>query len=465
MTNNQHQNQQRATFNMASGENSFTIQIDRGVMIGGIARQPGGDPAAGVRISIRGIGPDNNHFGNGTQTGADGRYQLEAPADSVCMLIVEDQNWAAELKTDITVEKKKDISDLNFDLRTPTKITGRIAVRASGRPAVNQSVSLEQSGMDTNSNPQLRRSQGGNQYVPPLNHYRQTTTDADGRFEFKVGPGRFLLRGSRNAAQQQFTVKDEPALNFDFTVERPDRGPFTAQIDAGKTGADVAGTTIEIRSENQWWTPEVAEADSAGKVTMERSLLRAFVHARSKDGKFGQIVAIDPDTETTTIDLQTCGDLTGRLVHATSGKALANADFVYGIRPDLGITIYGGVSFAGASGKTDGDGRFTISNLVINQNYDIDLVALISDEAPVLQQNDRRRRPAAGPRQQPIPLHSPARSAAVISWARTDPGQLCRGPTGGHWILWAATQRPRPRAGRNQTQPLQWFVDPSADVS
>ncbi|MBL8849490.1 MAG: hypothetical protein JNG89_07395 [Planctomycetaceae bacterium] len=362
------QNEHRIQFNAMSADNNVTYQIERGVRISGIAKKPDGAPAPGVMISVRGVSQDNNQFGNSTQTGPDGRYQLEVTGGSLCMLLVDDQNWAAAMKMNVDVQPKTDITDLDFDLREPTKITGRITLASSGRAVPRQSVSLQQSGMDISS-----RQQRTNQYMAPLNHYRQTMTDDDGRFEFKVGPGQFLLRGSQNSGPQQFTVNDDKSLEFNFSIDRADRGPFTAQIVPGKTGADVAGALLELRSENQWWSPSQTEANSAGKAETERNQVRAFVLARTRDGKFAEVTEVGPDASTVTIEVKECGTITGRLINALSGKPLKNSQFNYGVVPDLGMTIYGGISFAGGSSTTDDDGRFTMDNVIVGQKYTIEV--------------------------------------------------------------------------------------------
>ena len=209
------------------------------------------------------------------------------------------------------------------------------------------------------STPELRRS--GNQYIPPLNHYRRTQTDSDGRFEFKVGPGRFMLRGSRNGGPQQFTVKDEPSLEFNFQLERPDRGPLALQVVPGKTttGANVGSAVAEVRVQEQWWTPDTGVADGDGKLTFERRLAKGFLLVRTADQKFATVQELTPDTSSLKVEVEPCGELTGRLMNGVSGKPLKDTDFSYGIQPDLGMTLYAGLGFGGGGVRTDAEGRFT----------------------------------------------------------------------------------------------------------
>ncbi|MFO1091939.1 MAG: hypothetical protein U0992_01310 [Planctomycetaceae bacterium] len=362
-------NEQRIQFDAGSGAESVTHQIERGVSISGLVKKPDGTPASGVNISVRGINADGNQFMNNAQSGADGRYQLELQPKVICILVVDDQEWAAPIKTGISAKSNEDPKSLDFELRTPTKVTGRVTAGA-GKVVANQEVTLEQFGMDTNSTPELRRS--GNQYIPPLNHYRRTQTDSDGRFEFKVGPGRFMLRGSRNGGPQQFTVKDEPSLEFSFKLERPDRGPLTVQVVPGAeaSGAKVGSAVAEVRVQEQWWTPDMGVADGDGKLTFERRLAKGMLLVRTEDQKFATVQELTPDTSSLKIEVQPCGELTGRLVHGVSGKPLKDTDFSYGIQPDLGMTLYAGLGFGGGNGRTDGEGRFKIPNLVVGQKYD-----------------------------------------------------------------------------------------------
>jgi len=340
-------------------------------MIGGIARKPGGAPAAGVMISLRSMMSDGNQYGNGMQTGADGRYQLETQPDSICMLLVDDKEWAAPMLTGIRIEPKKNIENLDFDLRPATTLSGHVTV--AGKPVAGQDVSLQQSGMDTNSNPQMRPKAGERTYVAPINHYRQAMTDAEGRYEFKIGPGRYLLKAGQNSAPQQFEIKDETTREFNFAVARPDRGPLAIHVVGGEPASDVAGAIVEIRSQNHWWSAETLVTDAQGRANVERNLAQTFLHVRTADGAQAAMIVIGPDDAAAEVAVQPCGSAKGRLVDGSTSKPLANTGFQFGIRPELGITIYGGVDFGGAAATTDDEGRFTLPNLIVKQDYSFDV--------------------------------------------------------------------------------------------
>jgi hypothetical protein len=369
MVNRSHE--QRSTFDMSSSADSFTIEIARGVMVGGIARRPDGAPAVGVTISLRGVMPDGDQFGTGTQTRSDGRYQLEAQPNSICMLVVDDQNWAAPIRTGIAVEPKKNIDNIDFELRPATKITGRVT--AAGNPVPNQRMQLTQSGMDGTSKLNLpKRTGGGGPYTVTVHYYRQAITDSDGRYEFNVGPGRYLLKATQNSAPQQFEIRDEKSKAVDFAVARPDRGPLSVHVVGGTPPVDQAGAIVEIRSQNNWWSGDMERTDSQGRLKTERNLSRTLIHARSADGLQAAVVEIGEEDPAAEITVKPCGTAKGRLLDA-AGKPIANTDAYVGIRPDTGITLYGGVNFGGSTFKTDSDGKFTLSNLVVNQNYSIEV--------------------------------------------------------------------------------------------
>lgn len=364
--------QRRASINMASGADSLTIQIERGVQLSGRATSPGGAPVSGVTISARGIGPENQYFGSSAQTGADGRYQIEVTPDTVCMLIVDDPKWAAPIKAGIVARSGTDQTDLDFELRAATRVTGRVTLDRTGAPVAGQQVTLQQAGMDANSHPDLKSGDGKNRgYIPPLNYTRGAETDADGRFEFQVGPGRYLLTAGRNAAPQQFEVASESSLQFDFRVDRPDRGQIEVRVVSGNPPQAVPDASVEVRDQSRWYGANVQQSDSQGRVQTERDLVRSFVYARSSDGTQSAVAEIGPDDKTVTVTLQPSGTAKGRLIRDSGGSPMRQTEFLYGIRPDLGVTLYGDLSFCGGSARTDQDGRFTLPNLVVGREYSI----------------------------------------------------------------------------------------------
>jgi hypothetical protein len=324
-----------------------------------------------VTISLRSVTADGNQFGSGTQTGSDGRYQIQAQPNSTCMVIVDDQTWAAPIRTGIVVEPKKNVDNIDFELRPATRITGRITV--AGKPVPNQSLSLTQSGMDGSSKTKLPKRTGpGGPYTVTVQYYRQAMTDAEGRYEFNVGPGRYLLKATQNTAPQQFEIRDEKTKNIDFAVARPDRGPLSVHVVGGTPPTDVAGAIVEIRSQSNWWNADIDRTDAQGRLTIERNLSRTFIHARSADGLLASLVEIGPDDPSKEVTVKPCGTAKGRLVDP-AGKPIANTDAFFGIRPDTGITLYGGVNFGGGRFKTDGDGKFTLPNLIVDQDYSLDV--------------------------------------------------------------------------------------------
>jgi len=385
MTNHSHN--QRATVDMSSSVDNFTIELARGVMVGGIARKADGTPATGVMISLRAVMPDGNQFGSGAQTGPDGRYQIETQPNSTCMLVVDDANWAAPIRTGVVVEPKKNVENIDFELRPATKVTGRVTV--AGKPVANQSLSLTQSGMDGTSKANVAKSAGsGRPFNSTVHYYREAITDADGRYEFNVGPGRYLLKATQSSAPQQFEIRDEKSKTVDFAVARPDRGPFSLHVVSGTPPADVADAVIEIRSQSNWWNADVQQTDRQGKLNTERSLSRTFIYARSADGTLGAVVEVGPDDPSKQITIKPCGTAKGRLVDP-AGKPIRNTEVYYGVRPDTGITLYGGVNFGGGQFQTDGDGKFTIPSLVVDQEYSFDVPQ--SQNSP----NKQSRRPVA----------------------------------------------------------------------
>lgn len=174
---------------------------------------------------------------------------------------------------------------------------------------------------------------------------------------------------------QSIRIAEPRPFSAATSAAAPVRNALAIQVLRGHfaTGARVESAIVEVRTEFDWSTATRGHVDADGKIQIERRRGRGIVHARAQDGMFAAIAEFAPEDDTVKLSLEPCGELTGRLMSAITGKPLRNAEFWYGVRPDWDVTLYAGLTFAGGAGQTDEEGRFKMTGLVVGQKYGVDV--------------------------------------------------------------------------------------------
>ncbi len=364
----------RITYDLHKEHGKMIVVLQHTVPIRGQVRYSDGRPAAGIEVKASGAGFQFDGFRKDMQTDERGRFEFHADPDQIYLIVVNDPKWAAPPRDGIVVRPDMPVNGIDFQLQPATLIHGQVTIGPANKP-LKWSVSLYQYGADENSMPadkKLPNPAHSNLYVQPL-VVRWVTTDADGRYEFHVGPGKYDLRGPSAAAIEKFDITDQKELMFNFHTPRPERGPVAGRVVTEETppqpvpGAQVTGVP---RGGAGHAGLEVT-TDSNGDFRTERWLDKMTVYARSKDGTLAGVVEISEDAEQITIPVSRLASAKGRLIDAESGQPLADRNIGYGIR------IYDNGRFGpfrdsfGGSVKTDAEGRFSLRGLVVGQEYSL----------------------------------------------------------------------------------------------
>ena len=372
---------ERIEFDPKSGKDELTVKLLRTVPLGGRVRFADGRPAAGIQVEATGAGYQSlDGFRESVETDADGRFEFHAYPDHFYTIVAGDSLWAAAASPGIIVHPDAPVDGVDFQLQPATKVRGQVTIGPDKKPLAGQYMSLYQAGPDYYQLPpekQLANPTRSNRAIM-TQIARWATTDADGRYEFSVGPGKYNLHGPANSPTQTFSVGNEKSFVFDFHTPRPDRGTIAGRVVLqGKDAQPVANAEITGVSQAGGGYFD-ATSDAEGRFSAERSLSKAIVQAKSKDGKLAGTAEISGDDKEVTIPVQPTIAAEGRLLDATKQKPLAGREMQYGVRVcDLkadGTPTGCFSNWFGGTVTTDADGRFKLAGLMIGGKYDLDVV-------------------------------------------------------------------------------------------
>ena len=344
--------------------------LARLVPLSGRVELPDGAPAAGVELRVVGAGYTIDSFHERAVTNADGTFTLGVWPDCLYMVGVYDKQWAAKPVDGFVVRADSPVDDVVFKLQPAARVHGRYVVGPNKTPVAGHNVALVQSGRRLNDLEGVALPDphdSGKSPRPQL--WRWAKTDAEGRFEFFVGPGEYTLQGGSQVASQRIAISGETEVEVEFAAPRPEKGPFTGTVVDGRTGEPVAGALVVgvyravVGFDFEFLT------DENGRFSGERKLHPAVLHARSRDGRLAGLTEIAADDADAAVKVWPVGKATGRIVDEAVGAPAASRAFHYGVRVYfLGNESMFSVAFGGEA-TTDDEGRFELNGLIPGVEY------------------------------------------------------------------------------------------------
>jgi hypothetical protein len=289
------------------------------------------------------------------------------------LIAVDDQEWTGIPHTGFAVWPGEPIDGLDFELRAATRVFGQVTLGEARQPVADLDIQMYQYGKDGNNleGVELPNPENSNEWVQPI-IVRTTKTDEQGQYEFLVGPGNYDIRGPRQNEVKKFEITDQEELEHNFHAARPEEGRLLGRVvlsgfntpvpDAQVYGIyrhGLAGRDLETQS------------DANGEFDVRRELHRTVLHARTEDGTLAGVVEIGPDDQRVTIPIQPLATATARLVDAATGEPLPAREIVYGVRVPIGDDDAPWRTSFGGKANTDGEGRFTLTGLILDQPYEI----------------------------------------------------------------------------------------------
>jgi RNA polymerase sigma factor (sigma-70 family) len=380
---------------LKEGENRLVgATMTRTESIRGRVVGPDGSPLAGIVVRADGTGQGMDHSQSVARTAADGSYEMNVNAREAYAVYVDDKDWAAPSRLDVVVREGKPIDGVDFKLTRGIVIHGTVTVGRENRPAANQFIRLDETGGRAPGDLHEK----GDRFGREVGRQFGEMTDSAGHYSIRVGPGSYTIMGPPRTGDEKIAIKDQAEVVRDFRMPRPEKGTITGRVFLGgaeQTG--VAGAKVEIIAANRLAVPFTVTADAIGRFHAERDLDPLVICAKSPDGKLGAIVevgaedpeiviAVAPTATPTGVLFVEVGAEDSEIVIAVAptatatgvlldqkGEPAANQNLEWGRRvlldekQDISMTCFA------PKVVTDAQGRFTLPELVVGQEYDISL--------------------------------------------------------------------------------------------
>ena len=338
------------------GATELTVRVLRKTRVSGKVTLPDGRPAAGIRIQAEGQGDLNPSHGYAF-TAADGTYAIDAYPAQNYMLAVDDKEWAAPSRTGIVVHEGEPHVGVDFALTRGTLLHGRVT-EGPGRTPARAMLTLGQLGEIHRDRPTGQEKLG-----------RYISTDADGRYSVRVGPGDYQFWGA-DVEHDTFKVGSEAEIVHDVHREGPKIPLAGVVVDADAGDRPVAGALVSIQVifPNGGRSFSDAAADAEGRFRLsERFPHPTVVYARDPEGTRAGFASCAADAREIEVPIGKAATVNG-VVLDDVGKPRPGLRVRFLMRsgpvPNTAGVIRGLV-------VTDADGRFTFSGLAVGTHCEV----------------------------------------------------------------------------------------------
>jgi hypothetical protein len=332
----------------------LVAKLVRNAPISGKVTLPDGKPAGGILLQVEGRGNTNHYFRNVVRTKADGTWSLSVYANQSYIVAITDDHWAAPSKTGVVVREGESRKDLDFRLGKGTLLRGRVTVGKEKKPAAGQIITLLEQGEN------LPADLGGNGSGRE-DLVRWAETDAEGRYQIRLGSGRYQILGpgGNRMPRDEIKVKDEETKEKDWHLERLQKGLLKGVVLAhAEDGKPIRGAVV--RGDTGQYAPFEAVADEKGHFEIDRMRGATFLYARNPEGTLATMVRTGEDDDDVKLILSNAGELRGRLTNR-AGSALAGVRILCSLRTGPDAQPH---TSAGIYVKTDDAGRFCVTGIV-----------------------------------------------------------------------------------------------------
>ncbi len=336
------------------GPAELTMHLLRDTRLSGTVRFPDGRPAGGLLINAEGHPFSVSRTFLAARTLADGSYVLDVPPEKLYVVTVIDENWAAPSLSNVIVREGREQGGLDLTLTKGTLLHGQVSEPPGHRPSAGAGVRLfEEGGLLPKG---LRRGGLGTAQL-----MRISTADANGRYHFRVGPGRYSLR-SLNAGGTEpllVEVKNEAEIVRDLALEGPARETYLSGVVIEKTPTGdrpVPRATVRRLRVGHDGTYNPSIADDQGRFRMLRTPGEWILYAASGDRSLAGLMPLPAEAGNVGLVVSKAPKLTGRLIDSDGTPQAARG---------VDVRIDSGPDFAraghlGFGTRTDDHGWFTV---------------------------------------------------------------------------------------------------------
>ncbi len=349
-----------------SGPVELEARLLRATPIRGFVRDADGRPAAGILLRAEGRGATNHYCRMHTRTAPDGSYAFAVDPDQSYMIAAIDDRRAARSLTGIVVREGQPRSGLDLTLGEGTLLRGRVTNEPDGTPAADQTITLVQSGEPLPAEFVSNRGEGPTESLP-----RWAKPDAEGRYQIRVGPGRYELWGPDHGKKEELRIEAEPEVLRDFAVvassrTRPLAGLAIEVAPAGDR--PIAGAIVEASPVGGNWYRKRAFADDAGRFRLavegDKDLV-VYIHDR--DGTLAGFTVVAADAVEVRATATPAARLRGRVVDA---RGRPRADWRVQLQLASGPNYQESGHFV-THMATDADGRYDFGGVPVGAEADV----------------------------------------------------------------------------------------------
>ena len=296
------------------------------------------------------------------RTDDDGKYAFDDLRPDVSyMVAVDDKSWAAATRRNVILKEGQEQGEVDFTLTRGTLIHGRITEEPDLRPAKGRTLALVEEGDPLSKD---QRSLFDNKSTLT----RVSTIDDQGRYAFRVMPGRYRLRWSTQDAVESLDVevKGESEIVRDLALKGLPRETYFTGVVVEKTA--TGERPIPRASVCRFPVRALYKTDEQGRFQMEQTGSDTLLYAFYPDHSLAGFATISAGADTVKLVLSRTATITGRVIDS-NGQPWARQR----VRVELahGNYEFAPAHFAVSAVMTDDQGRFTYQDAPVGSSGEI----------------------------------------------------------------------------------------------
>ena len=197
----------------------------------------------------------------------------------------------------------------------------------------------------------------------------ENTTDAEGRFELRLGTGTYRAFGLENDGGELFTISDTQDRELQFHSNRPNAGPLKGRVVTGNPARGVRRPILAVEYIASFVGNSWRHVDEEGRFELTRQLAPMALYGWNSDRSLAGFMRIDTDDGEAELKLAPSAPLVARILKTDGQPVAAESEILFGARPSRDERPI--FLSDGGSAKTNAEGRVTFTGLVVGAKYEI----------------------------------------------------------------------------------------------
>lgn len=346
---------ERATIRW-DAEADVTVQAREMMKIGGRVTHADGQPAKDIRVAAHAGFHYASRFSAESTTDASGNWEMWVKPDGYYLIVVKDEEFASKAYDGICVLEGEEQPVLSFVLEPARRIHGSVA----GLDGGNAYVMLQQKAKEYHTLPSQPLPNPGNSRFS-ISAFSQVSipVQKDGTFEFKVGPGDFVIWDTDRKTQEFALGPGDVEKKFEFQSTET-RIPIKIRVYSAEDDEPVANVSVICKNQDFMKSDLRATTNAAGEIETKRGSGVMHVLAINQEKSLGGYSILQSDDQELEVALWPLATVRGTLVD-NKGVQVAGAELQFGVE----VKSKGLMSnITTTKIKTDGEGLFELKGIV-----------------------------------------------------------------------------------------------------